>query len=142
MNNYSLTIDAIKALRRYYIQNYTPTYSIGKLYQGNVAYSYFSITPASLKAQKLKFVLIFNHQKRRFEICLSGQNKTIRKKYWKLFKDSNWDKYRLAYSIDDSLSIMDHVIIENPNFDNIDTFANELDRKASIFMNELITILE
>ncbi len=139
---YDQLISFIKGLRTYFRKVYAPVFIIGRLYQGNMDFSYISLTTQALKKQKLKFVIIFNHQLMRFEICLSGQNKAIRKKYWQLFKGSDWHKYHLAESIDDSLSIIDHIIVRHPNFAQPEELTEQIEKEALQFINDLRAVLE
>ncbi|WP_103867322.1 GyrI-like domain-containing protein [Aquimarina sp. I32.4] len=140
--DYQQLISYIKILRTYFIKEYPTDFTVGKMNQGSMNHTYFSITTASLKKQKLKFVIIFNHQKMRFEICLSGQNKAIRKKYWNIFKNSDWNTYFIPESIENRLSIIEHLLVENPNFDISDTLTDQIEKEAFIFMNEIRRILE
>ena len=77
-----------------------------------------------------------------FSICLSGQNKDVRKKYWNMFKGSDWNKYQLAASIDNSLSIMDHIILEKPNFNDTDILIEQIEKESFKFMNDIRGLLE
>lgn len=139
---YSQLINYIKDLRTHFHNEYTPDFKIGTIYQGNMDFSYLSLTTSELRKQKLKFVIIFNHKMMRFEICLSGQNKSIRKKYWELFKGSSWNKYHVAESINESLSIIDNVIVEKPNFDNPSILTEQIETESFKFINEIRDILE
>lgn len=140
--DYGRLMNYIKQLRNYFRKEYASDYTMGSLYQGNMDYSYISLTTQNLKKLKLKFVIIFNHRLMRFEICLSGQNKKIRRQYWELFKGSDWNSYHLAESIDDSLSIIDHVIVENPDFDNPALLTEQIDTGSREFIDEIRAILE
>ncbi|MCE7992515.1 MAG: AraC family transcriptional regulator [Roseivirga sp.] len=140
--DYGQLINYMKALRKFFHESYPSDFSLGAIYRGSMDFSYFSLTTPELKKQKLKFVIILNHQLMRFEICLSGQNKSIRRKYWEMFKSSSWNKYHLAASIDDSLSIIDHTIVETPDFDDTSTLTVEIETESFKFINEIRGILE
>ena len=77
-----------------------------------------------------------------FSICLSGQNKSIRRKYWNIFKDSDWNKYNLAKSIDDSLSIIDQTIVKEPDFNHRMNLTEQIEKESLKFINEIKNILE
>lgn len=132
----------MKELRAYFIKEYDLVYKIGKLNQGNKDYTYFSLTPESLKKQKLKFVIVFDHIHNSYTICLSGQNKSIRKKYWELFNGSDWTKYHLAESIDNSLMIIDHQLARKADFSDTKTITLHIKKEALSFMNDIKKILE
>ncbi|WP_025743306.1 AraC family transcriptional regulator [Aquimarina pacifica] len=139
--DYHQLINYMKELRAFFQKEYE-TFKLGNLYRESADYSYFSITTEDLKKQKLKFVIILDHKTLCFSICLSGQNKSIRKKYWSFFDNSDWNKYHLAESIDTSLSIIDQTIVEAPNFDNKRSLTEQIEKESMKFINELKEILE
>ncbi|MBW1295010.1 AraC family transcriptional regulator [Aquimarina litoralis] len=139
--DYHSLIGFMKEMRSFFSKEYETYFKLGNVYQGSPDYSYFSLTTEELKKQKLKFVIVLSHKNLNFSICLSGQNKSIRKKYWRLFKDSDWDKYHLAASIDSSLSIMDHIIIKEPNFNNKKGLIKNIEQETMKFIKELNDIL-
>ncbi len=140
--DYFQLINFMKDIKSFFDKKYGLDFKFGSIYKGGKDFSYFSLTTEALKRQKLKFVLIFNHKILNFRICLSGQNKSIRKKYWNLFKGSDWNTYHLAESIDDSLSIIDFLIVEKPNFNNMETLINQIETESFKFINEFRSILE
>lgn len=140
--DYHKLVDYMKELRAFFYREYDTHFKLGNVYQGNPDFSYFSLTTEELKKQKLKFVIILNHKMMCFSICLSGQNKSIRKKYWKMFKDSDWNKYHLAESINDSLSIIDQTIVKEPNFNNRINLTEQVEKASLKFINEIKDILE
>jgi len=73
---------------------------------------------------------------------LSGQNKNIRKKYWEIFKNSDWNKYHLAQSINDSLSIIDQIIVEKPDFSEKISLTKQIEEESLKFINEIRSTLE
>ncbi|MEB3345161.1 AraC family transcriptional regulator [Aquimarina gracilis] len=140
--DYHQLIDYMKELRAFFYKEYETFFKLGNIYRESPDYSYFSLTTEKLKQQKLKFVIILDHKTLCFSICLSGQNKSIRKKYWKFFKDSDWNKYHLAESIDNSLSIIDQTIVKEPNFNNKKRLTEQIEKESMKFIKELKDILE
>ncbi len=140
--DYHELIGYMKHLRAFFHKEYETLFTLGNIYKGSPEYSYFSLTTAELKKQKLKFVIILNHKTLSFSICLSGQNKSIRKKYWNMFKNSDWDRYHLATSIDKSLSILDHTLVEKPDFNDQKKLTATIETAAMKFIRELQNILE
>ncbi|WP_299455296.1 GyrI-like domain-containing protein [uncultured Microscilla sp.] len=140
--DYHQLIGYMKELRGFLHKEYSVNFKFGNLYQGSPDFSYFSFTTEELKKQKLKFVIVLNHQDLYFSICLSGQNKSIRKKYWEIFKGSDWDKYHLAESINESLSIIDHTIVKEPDFSNKKCLTEQIEKESFKFINEIRGILE
>ncbi|TYA74605.1 AraC family transcriptional regulator [Seonamhaeicola marinus] len=140
--DYFELISFMKEIRYFFEKNHGLDFKLGNIYKGNRDFSYFSLTTSYFKKQKLKFVLIFNHKNLNFRICLSGQNKGVRKKYWNLFNGSDWNKYALASSIDDSLSIIDYTIVKTPNFNQMDILKSKIETETFKFINEFRDILE
>ncbi len=140
--SYHELIKYMKELRAFFDKGYDAYFKLGSIYKGSPDFSYFSLTTEELKKQKLKFVIILNHQLMNFSICLSGQNKRIRKKYWDMFKNSDWQKYHLVESISNSLSIIDHVLVAHPDFDNRIDLTEKIETESLKFINELRELLE
>lgn len=140
--DYHLLINYMKELRLFFHKEYDTVFKLGSIYQGNPDYSYFSLTTEELKKQKLKFVIILNHKVLSFEICLSGQNKNIRRKYWQMFRDSDWDKYQLAESIDQSLMIVKHTIVKDPDFSDARALTELIEKESFMFMDQIKVLLE
>jgi hypothetical protein len=135
-------IGCIKSLRAHFTKNYPEDYAIGSIYYGDTTITYFPFTPKTLKEQKLKIAIVFNHQKMRFEIWLAGQNKQIQKKYWEVFKGSDWNKYNVPTTIDDGFSIVDNVLVENPKFNDLQTLTEQIETKTMEFIKEITKVLE
>lgn len=140
--SYHELIGIMKELKAYLLNGYMADFKFGNIYQGHEDFSYFSLTTSELRKQKLKFVIVLDHKQMRFDICLSGQNKNIRKKYWELFKGSDWDKYHLVESINESLYLMDHTLVEKPDFTNMTALKDQIEKESLKFINEIRTILE
>lgn len=140
--DYNRLIEYIKGLRIHFAKEHPIDFKVGAIYQGSMNFTYFPFTTVALKKQKLKFVIIFNHEVMRFEICLSGQNKTIRKKYWDIFKNSDWSTYHVPESINNSLSIVDHILIKNPNFEDVNTLTKQIETESIQFVTAIRDILE
>lgn len=140
--DYHQLIDYMKELRTFFHKEYDTHFILGSIYQGNPDFSYFSLTTEELKKQKLKFVIVLNHKMLSFSICLSGQNKSIRKKHWQMFSESDWNKYHVAESIEDSLSIIEHVIVKEPDFKNKRNLTKQIEKESLKFIEEIKMILE
>ncbi len=140
--SYHELIRFMKELKTFFQKGYEAEFKFGNVYQGSEDYSYFSLTTSALRKQKLKFVIILDHKQIRFEICLSGQNKDVRKKYWKLFKGSDWQQYHLAENIDSSLTIVDHTLLNDPDFADTAALKEQIETESLKFINEMRDILE
>ncbi|OFY11330.1 MAG: hypothetical protein A2X11_08180 [Bacteroidetes bacterium GWE2_42_24] len=124
------------------MRQYIDGYYIGNIYYGDNSITYFPFTPKNLKSQKLKIAIVFNHHDLRFEIWLAGQNKQIQKQYWEIFKDSDWHKYHIPSTIADGYSIVDNILVMNPDFDNYEILAEQIETGALEFIKEIENVLK
>lgn len=104
--------------------------------------SYFTFTPTSLRDKKLKIGIGFNHEKMQFGIWLGGRNRQIQKKYWEIFKDSNWDKYTISSEINEGFAIVEYTLVEVPNFDNLKSLTEEIENKAMKFIHDIVEAID
>jgi len=103
--------------------------------------TYFSFSPESLKRRKLKIAIVFPHETFRFEVWLAGYNKKVQTEYWKLFKESNWNKYQIPPSIKGVDSIVKHILVDNPDFSDLDTLRMQIETGTLKFINDVLNFL-
>jgi hypothetical protein len=127
---------------RTHFQNKYPDYSVsGSIYHGYMDMTYFSFFPESLKDRKLKAGIVFIHDKLRFEIWLFGYNKQVQLKYWKLFKESGWNKYRIVPTTKGVDSIIEYVLADNPDFSDLDTLTKQIEKETLRFIKDIESFL-
>jgi hypothetical protein len=127
---------------RIYFKNKYPDYLIsGSIYYGYMDMTYFPLFPKSLKHHKLKIAIVFNYGAFQFEVWLSASNRQIQKKYWKLFKESNWDKYTIPSNIKGIDSIIHYIIVDNPDFSDLDTLTRQIEKEALRFIVDVENFL-
>jgi len=134
-------MEYIMDLRIYFKKKYQDYYVSGSIYQGYMDMTYFSFFPESLKQKKLKIGIVFNYELFRFEVWLFGYNKQIQTKYWKLIKESNWNKYRIPPTPKGYDSILEHNLVENPDFSNLDTLTKQIAEGTLKFVNDVENFL-
>jgi len=134
-------IEYIMDLRTHF-QNEYPDYSVsGNIYQGYMDMTYFSFFPKSLKDRKLKAGIVFIHDKLRFEVWLFGYNKQVQSKYWKLFKESGWNKYHLVPTTKGADSIIEYVLADNPDFSDLDALTKQIENGTLKFIKDVDSFL-
>lgn len=133
---YKLLMDSISTLKSNFEKKY-PDFFISEIYHGYMDMTYFSFTPQSIKNLKLKIALVFIHNRFVFEVWLVGQNKQIQAKYWKKVKEKNWNRYQVPDSIDGIDYIMKNVLLENPDFGDLDNLSIKLEETAIRFIEDL-----
>ena len=126
------------SLRNHLANKYPVDFITGSMYQGYMDITYFPFTPQSVKNQKLKIGITFNHEKMQFEIWLVGRNKKVQKEYWETLKKSNWNTYPLSKNAQNS--IIEHIIDKNPDFDHLEILTKKLEQEVFIFIKNISNI--
>ena len=103
--------------------------------------TYFSFFPESLKLRRLKVGIVFVHCAFRFEVWLFGYNKSVQAKYWKLFKESGWQKYRIQSTTKGVDSIIEGVLVENPDFGDFDALTKQIEKGTLEFIEDVENFL-
>ncbi|MGE5074167.1 MAG: DUF7000 family protein, partial [Anaerolineae bacterium] len=115
-----------------------PGYSVsGTLYYGYMDMTYFSFSPASLKDRGLKIAIVFLHEAFRFESWLAGVNKQAQSEYWRRLKDSGRGKYRLVADVHGADSILESVLVANPDFCDLDVLTDQIEKRALRFIQDV-----
>jgi hypothetical protein len=138
---YKGLMDYIMDLKLYLKNKYPDYFVSGSIYQGFMDMTYFAFYPESLKDKKLKIAIVFIHDTFRFEVWLAGFNKQIQTKYWKLFKESNWNKYRILSSTIGADSIIEHTLVDTPDFDDLDTITHKIESGTMKFIEDIMDFL-
>ena len=75
------------------------------------------------------------------KIWLFGYNKTVQKKYWKLIKESNWNKYRIVPTTKGFDSIIENILVDNPDFSDLDNLTKQIERGTLNFIKDVENFL-
>jgi hypothetical protein len=125
-----------------YLKNKYPDYFVsGSIYFGYMDMTYFSFYPGSLGQRKLKVAIVFIHESMRFEAWLAGYNKQVQSKYWRIFKESNWNKYRLVPTTKGADSILEHILVEDPDFSDLNTLTKQIEQETNTFIKDIESFL-
>jgi hypothetical protein len=130
-------MEYIMELRSYFQNKYPDHFVSGSIYYGYMDMTYFSFFPASFKLRKLKVAIVFIHDTCRFEVWLAGYNKQVQTKYWKLFKESDWNKYRIPSTIEGFDSIIEYIVVENPDFSDLDMLTRQIESGTLKFIKDV-----
>ncbi len=134
---YKGLMEYIMGLRTFFKNKY-PDYSVsGSLYYGYMDMTYFSFFPNSLKEQGLKVAIVFLHEAFRFEVWLAGYNKQVQSKYWNLFKESNWKKYPLVSTTEGADSILESVLVDDPDFSDLEALTSQIEKGTLKFIKDI-----
>jgi hypothetical protein len=99
--------------------------------------TYFSFFPGSFKHRKLKIAVVFLHESFRFEVWLAGYNKQVQSKYWKLIKESGWNKYHLVPTTKGADSILESVLVDDPDFKDLDALTGQIEAATLKFIKDV-----
>jgi len=138
---YKGLIEYIMDLRTYFSKKYPDYFVSGSIYYGYMDMTYFSFFPKSLKAQGLKIAVVFLHEPFRFEAWLAGYNKQVQTKYWKMIKESDWNQYRIVSTTQGVDAIIEHVLVDNPDFSDLATLTKQIERETLKFIEDVESFL-
>ncbi len=130
-------MEYIMELRLYFKNKYPDYFVSGSIYYGYMDMTYFSFIPESLKRRNLKIAIVFIHETFRFEVWLGGYNKKVQSKYWKLFKESAWNKYHIVPTTKGVDSILEYILADNPDFSNLDNLTKQIETGTLNFIKDV-----
>lgn len=134
---YQRLIEFMMSLQNHFANNH-PEFNVPvSMYYGQMNMTYFSILPKSLKDRDLKIAIVFLYDAFRFEIWLSGKNKQVLTKYWKIIKDNDWDKYKIVAPVKGVDSILEHILIENPDFSDLELLTGQVENGTLHFIQDI-----
>jgi hypothetical protein len=138
---YKGLMDYLMGLKVYLKNKYPDYYVSSSIYHGYMDMTYFSFSPESLKRRKMKIAIVFVHDKFRFEVWLAGYNKKVQTKYWKLVKESNWTKYHIPSTTKGADSILEYVLVGNPDFSDLDALTKQIENQTLVFIKDIENFL-
>ena len=138
---YQGLLEYILSLKTHF-KNHHPEFVVpSNIYFGYMDMTYFSIVPEALKERGLKIAIVFLHREFRFEVWLAGVNKDVQAEYWNRIRESGWNKYRLVPTLKGADSILEHVLAENPDFNDLNALTNQIEQETLRFINEVENFL-
>jgi hypothetical protein len=138
---YKGLMEYILNLRTYFKNQYPDYFVSGSIYFGYMDMTYFSFYPKSIGDKKLKIAIVFIHESMRFEAWLAGYNKQVQSKYWKMIKESDWNKYHLVSTTKGADSILEHILVDNPDFRDLDELTKQIEKETMIFIRDVDSFL-
>jgi hypothetical protein len=72
---------------------------------------------------------------------LPGVNKQVQTEYWNLIKEKNWNKYRLPSTLKGADSILESVVVKNPDFNNLQKITQDVERGTLEFIENVQNFL-
>lgn len=139
---YKGLMEYVMLLRTHFQKKYPDYVVSGSIYYGYMDMTYFSFFPKSLKDRNLKVAIVFLHDNFRFEVWLAGYNKQVQTKYWQLFTESGWNKYRIVPTTQGADSILEHTLVDNPDFSDLDALTKQIETGALKFIADVESYLQ
>lgn len=136
---YEKLVKYVMSLKQYYKKEFSNIYSFGNISQGYMDFTYFPFFDTFLRSKKLRFGIVLNHKKIRFELWLMGQNSKIQLEYWDLLKTTKWNKDQ---KIMPKYTVLEAVLVENPNFNDLDALTSEIGNKSISVSDEVLEYLK
>jgi hypothetical protein len=138
---YKGLMEYVMDLRTHFKNKYPDYFVSGSIYYGYMDMTYFSFFPKSIKDRNLKIAIVFIHATCHFEIWLAGYNKQIQSKYWKLIKESGWNTYHLVTITEGADSIVEHVLVDNPDFSDLAALTEQIETGTLKFIKDVESFL-
>jgi len=127
-------------LRADFVGKY-PDYNASSLYFGYMDMTYFAFTPSVLKKMKLKTAIVFLHEECKFEAWLAGDNRKIQAEYVALLSHKNIGSYTLSKISPGVDSIIESLIVEQPDFDNPAELKKQIEVSIVKFAEDINSII-
>jgi hypothetical protein len=61
----------------------------------------------------------------------------VQERYWKLIRESHWEKYRLVSNPRVSDSILEHVLVDNPDFGDPERLKGQIETGTLRFIADM-----
>ncbi len=125
-----------------YLKDKHSDYSVsGNISHGQMDVSYFFFTPQKLKELNLKIAIVYVHEKNNFEVWLTGTTLKVRSDYWKTLKEKDLGEYRISSEILGLAPIVEHDLMSNPDFDNLNSLTKQIENGTIDFIKEIESFL-
>lgn len=137
---YRALITYMQQLRAHFAKIHGDT-EVSGLYQGYMDMTYFAIFPPPLKTLDLKVAVVFNYEGFRFEAWLVGRNRKIQKRYWELFKTSNWENNRVVEPASGVDAIVEGVLADGMEILEPEKLTVRIENGVALFIAEMTEYL-
>lgn len=134
-------LEYILGLRLYFKEKYPDYFVSGSLYLGYMDMTYFSFTHPLLKQKGLKIAIVFLHEQLRFEVWLAAVNKQVQSQYREFFREKVWDKDPLTDPGKGVDAIFEHILVSNPDFDDLPALSAQIEKETHTFIHEVISFI-
>ncbi len=114
-----------------------PEYPVSGMYSGYMDMTYFALFPPALKERKLKIAIVFAYETFRFEVWVAAVNRQVQAEYFRSFTASGWDKYPIVPPAKGVDAIVEHVLVAEPDFDDLDALTKQIESGTLAFIRDV-----
>ncbi len=136
---YEQLLKYMMRLKAHCSNGFPEEFDFGNVSPGYMDFSYFPFFNAFLRKRKLRFGIVLNHKKMRFELWLMGQNAQVQKEYWDLLKATNWNRELTAMP---KYSVLETVLVDMPDFDDLDALSFKIEKAAADAVEEILKCIK
>lgn len=136
---YTGLVKYVYNLKTHFSKTMINDFSFGNILQGYMDYTYFYFSNEFLRERKLRFGIVLNHEKMRFELWLMGQNAEVQSNYWNLLKQTKWNEKQ---STKHKYSELEVVLVKNPDFSDLDALTAKIEKEVANYLKEIIDYLK
>jgi hypothetical protein len=127
-------LDYIRDLRSHFEHTF-PEYELpGNIYYGYLDMTYFSILTPILKSRQLKVAVVLVYRPFRFEVWLSGRNRKVQEAASQAIRQTGWRTYHLTPDPVKADSVLDHVLVEDPDFSDLEGLTTHIEEGTVEFI--------
>ncbi|WP_407481847.1 DUF7000 family protein [Elizabethkingia meningoseptica] len=127
------------SLKTHLAKSLSGQFVFGNLSFDYMDFTYFPFHNDFLRAQKLRFGIVLNHEKMRIELWLMGQNAHIQNKYRNLLKTNHWNK---NCEVPPVYCVLGAVLTEDPDFNHPKKLNTEIEKQLVYISEEIIAELK
>ena len=124
-----------------YLEKAHPDFVTSALYFGYMDMTYFAFTSPELKAKKLKVAIVYLHVENRFEIWLSGTNRSVQSHYHQALEGKDLGAFKLSVIQPGVDAIVEYVLVEMPDFDDVERLKVCIEKTSLIFIDRMAEII-
>ena len=85
----------------------------------------------------MKLAVVFNYEAFRFEGWLAGRNRKVQQKYWKVFRDCQWDGCRVVAPAKDVDAIIECTLAEGLDLEDLDALTSSIENATIRFIDRI-----
>lgn len=137
---YRGVLSFIGSLRSHIAKQY-PYFSSGSMYLGQMDITYFSITTSSLSEQGLKVLIVYLHEKGRFEMWLCARNREISKRFQPVFTHATIEGFEMFHDRENADAIIECELVSSPDFEDPAALMIQIEASVVRFIDAVQQVL-